>query len=436
MAISLADMNPVVLADDLRAMLPDADAAQLKAFAEALLVATSGHLSPESAQATLREHGPLLRALGGREVTSGGVRLSFDRAQIGDVRIGDVAGRDVIKVSLATTIISAEQAYQVAGLSNPYLGLRPFTYADRARFAGRERMVSATLIQLTAPGEERSLVFVTGASGSGKSSFVQAGVLPALEAHYSNRRLTLCHAVMRPSKQPLAALADALRQIGFVADSPFAAAAPFALGAPIPERSDVAVLVIDQFEELFTQSEPAQRDAILELLAALPPFRKLRVHIICTLRSDFLGELAEHSALEHAFREQVLLRSMDADELDQAIQRPIQKTHPEKRIEPTLLNRLVIDAADEVGYLPLLQVTLEDLWRRGSLTIDSYGSLTDAIRDRAEQVYAYQDYDGARQHPRDKTEQALLLGLLIDLVEVSLDDESRRDVRRRRALTD
>jgi energy-coupling factor transporter ATP-binding protein EcfA2 len=203
-----------------------------------------------------------------------------------------VAGRDVIKVSFAQTVLTAEQAYQVSGLPNPYLGLGPFTYAGRERFAGRERLVKAALAQLTTSGEERALLFVTGASGSGKSSFVQAGLLPALEEHYTARARTLRHAVMRPSKQPLAALAHALRQIRRSPKGAFTAATPFALGGLIGKQPDVAVLVID---------------------------------VLCTLWSDFLGELAERHALEPVFREQVLLRSMDADELREAIQRPIQE---------------------------------------------------------------------------------------------------------------
>ncbi|KAB8333718.1 CHAT domain-containing protein, partial [Scytonema tolypothrichoides VB-61278] len=345
------------------------------------------------------------------------------------VRDGQLWKRDL-------PLSSAEQAYQVGGLLSPYLGLRPFTYAERDRFAGRERLITAALAQLTTPGEERVLLFITGASGSGKSSFVQAGLLPALEAHYGARSLTLRHAVMRPSRQPLAALADTLRQLGFPPEGSFAAAAPFTLGIPVGEQPDVAVLVIDQFEEMFTQSEPSQREVLLELLSTLPPFRELRVHLLCTLRSDFLGELAEDNALESFFREQMLLRAMDEGELREAIQRPIHQAYPEKRIESTLLDRLVADAAGEAGYLPLLQVTLEDLWQRGTLTRGAYSSLTDAIGDRAEQVYAFQDYHNTRQRPRSEAEQALLMGLLLDLVEVSLDDETRRDVRRRRALAE
>ncbi len=73
--------------------------------------------------------------------------------------------------------------------------------------AGREKLIAETVARLTAPDEPLALLFITGASGSGKSSFVQAGVLPALEKHYA--ALSLKWAVFRPSRDPLAALADA-----------------------------------------------------------------------------------------------------------------------------------------------------------------------------------------------------------------------------------
>lgn len=358
------------------------------------------------------------------------------------VRDGQLWLRDALESS-------AEQAYQVAGLPNPYLGLRSFTYTDRELFAGRERLVSTALAHLTTPGDERALLFVTGPSGSGKSSLVQAGLLPALEGHYAGRFLTLRHAIMRPSKQPLAALADVLHQVRVSPDGPFAAVAPFTLGEISSPRPDVAVLVIDQFEELFIQSEQDQRKALLDLLGNLPAFREIRVHIICTLRNDFLNEFAGCRGLEPVFREQVLLWAMNKDELQEAIQRPIQKLHPAKHIEPALVKRLAHDAMEDATYLPLLQVTLEDLWRGGDLRLSAYQGLANAIQRRADDVFKYRDYDGLQQQQRDHEEQALILSLLLSMVRVSLAEKqpiaswrrarieiTQGDPRRERLVTD
>ncbi len=81
-----------------------------------------------------------------------------------DINIGgDVVGRDKI-------VITGEQQYDVHSLANPYLGLQSFTYADHARYAGREKLIADTVTRLAAPGDPLSLLFVTGASGSGESS--------------------------------------------------------------------------------------------------------------------------------------------------------------------------------------------------------------------------------------------------------------------------
>src|SRR5512139_366894 len=100
---------------------------------------------------------------------SGGVSIG-DSATIG----GDVVGRDKI---VSTTYITGDQQYDVHGLANPYLGLQSFTYADHAKYAGREKLIAETVARLTAPNDPLNLLFITGASGSGKSSFVQAGIL-------------------------------------------------------------------------------------------------------------------------------------------------------------------------------------------------------------------------------------------------------------------
>ena len=125
----------------------------------------------------------------------------------------NVAGDQIIN--------TGDQAYDVSGLENPYLGLKAFTYEERAYYAGREAEVARGVSLLTAPGSERTLLFVTGASGSGKSSFVQAGLLPALERYYQQRGQIVRWAVMRPSGQPLARLGDALGQVGLSVEGAF-----------------------------------------------------------------------------------------------------------------------------------------------------------------------------------------------------------------------
>jgi WD40 repeat protein len=360
---------------------------------------------------------------------SGGIEFNSDRTDI----TGDVIGRDK---NVSITITDAQQ-YDVHGLANPYLGLQSFTYADHTKYAGREKLITETVTRLTTPDDPLALLFVTGASGSGKSSFVQAGVLPALEIHYD--ALQVKHAVFRPSRDPLAALSDVMwRQLGLPTfDAHAASPANFGnfLQAHTPTQQ-VNVIVIDQFEELFTQSAAQPRDAFFAVLTQLLPFRSTHTHIIATIRVDYLPELFALPTLYDIAKHGIDLRVMRVDELREAIQQPLRTVHPDsnKRFQSELVEWLAQDAAEDAAYLPLLQVTLEEIWRRGTLTVESYTNLTDAIKQRADKVLEYQDYDAAQPNqPRSSEEQAAILNLCLDLVDVSLDDEARRDVRRRRS---
>jgi WD40 repeat protein len=381
--------------------------------------------------------------LGAAPTPAAGDLVGGDKIAIGVISGAAVAagrGATAIQAGGDVTLNYAELAYDVRGLPNPYLGLRPFGYGDRASYAGRERGIAQALAALTGPGEERTLLFITGASGSGKSSFVQAGLIPALEEFYAARAAQTRYALMRPSRQPLNMLADALLQLGLPVRHPRIVeglAQPGILAGILSRYTppgQVGLLVIDQFEELFTQSDPAQCEALLGALEALPPFAQIRTQIVATLRSDFLPELFDHQGIYELVKRGIDLRAMRPEELCLAITRPLERAFPdgEKRFEDALLSRLAEDASGDAAYLPLLQATLEDLWRRGSLKLAAYGDLGDAIRQRAEEVYRFADYDGARAQPRGDAERLMIMGIFLDLVEVAFDDATHRDVRRRR----
>ena len=97
---------------------------------------------------------------------------------------------------------------------------------------------------------------------------------------------------------------------------------------------------------------------------------------------------------------------------------------------------MATDAAEDAAYLPLLQVTLEDLWRRGRLQLSAYSELADAIQQRAEDVYKNTVNTEGQRILRAEAEQEAILRIFLDLVEVSLDEDQHRDVRRRRPLRD
>lgn len=311
-------------------------------------------------------------------------------------------------------------------MTSPYLGLRSFRYEDRAIYAGRERQAQETVAKLTDPQSLQTILFITGASGSGKSSFAQAALLPLLESHYAAYHKTVRHAIFRPSSQPMVMLADALQKL-----HPALTSETLATNTP---KDQINLLIIDQFEELFIQSDASQRAPFCGFLTNLPRFSECHTHVLVTLRVDYLNELFDIQPLWAKFDQtKVELRTMKADDLRNAIQKPLQVNYPQKRFAPELLDRLVQDAGKDAALLPLLQVTLEELWKTGKLVLSNYHSLTNAIRQRAETVYAYSDHANADpKTPRSDADRQELMGILLDLINVSVDGDDRRDVRQRR----
>ncbi len=391
---------------------------------------------------------PLLQEMAGQEMVAGGSLISFGAgSQLGNVTVGDVAGGHIVKLSIVIHMI--EQVYDVRGMDNPYLGLRSFTYNERDRFAGRARLVSAAQNWLVGiPGNEQPLLFVSGASGSGKSSYAQAGIIPMLEQHYQERHLTVRRAVFTPRTYPLASLRDGLQQLGLPAyelnlqqleQNPADLFTFIQQHTPPYQRN---LIVLDQFEELFNLTTAAsQRDALVVILTSLPQFEYIYTHIIITMRADYRDELETYKDLYDLYYQQgqrIDVKAMEEHELQDAMYRPIQSIHPNtgKALEPALYQRLAREAAGDGTYLPLLQVTLEELWRGGSLTLSAYGdtTLATAIQRRADIVLQYHDFDDARAKERSSEQQQLLLDIFTDLIKVPIDSDEldiKRVVRRR-----
>lgn len=421
--------------------IPAVPLESLSELATLLGSAISGTLLPYPAEMRPAERPVLanvLRALAGRTVETEGVELRFDSDLI---NVGNITNSEVIAIgkeanAIKIIIQSQEQAYDVTNLHNPYLGLAAFTYADRVKYAGRKQQISKAIATLTAPSEQRALLFVTGASGSGKSSFVRAGVLPALEQHYLPGVQVRMVEDIRPSQRPVDRLLDALqRRAGLPTHTLSTSDLPHALYtflASYTPPHQVNVLVLDQFEELFTQSEVDQRNALLDILTNLPPFHTIRTHIIVTLRADYLPEIFQYATLYAQVKDSIELRAMTEEELREAILSPLHH-HPQlearqKRFQNTLLQRLSADAAHNASYLPLLQFSLQEIWRSGKLKDNAYKSLAVALRTHAERIYT----QGNDNEPRSLAEQQALVQVLLELVEVSLDENAHRDVRRRR----
>jgi WD40 repeat protein/serine/threonine protein kinase len=245
------------------------------------------------------------------------------------------------------------------GLSEraPYRGLSAFSAKDADLFFGREREVQATVNRLRV----QAFLAVVGRSGSGKSSFVQAGVIPSLPEGW--RAL-----VLRPGATPLAALAACLGHEGIATEQlpQRLEAEPTLLrrllGAAHP--GGVTVLVIDQFEETLTLCpDPAERNLFARsLFAAADPHEPVRVML--TMRDDFLLRAEELPALRsHLGHSLVLITAPGADDLLRIV------TEPAKKMgygfdDPNLPDAMVKEVLDQPGGLPLLSFAASLLWEK------------------------------------------------------------------------
>ncbi|MFI0734531.1 hypothetical protein ACH4S9_36895 [Streptomyces sp. NPDC021225] len=249
----------------------------------------------------------------------------------------------------------------------PYPGLRRFQPEDRERFFGRDRLTE-DLVGLI---RERRFAAVVGASGSGKSSLLRAGFIPALQDAGPAAGRPAALRILTPGPHPARAHAQALTA---------------ARG-----RGDT-VVVVDQFEETFTLChDPAERAEFIELLlSARDPERRLRV--VVAVRADFFGHCAGHRALADALRDATLLVApMTPAELREAIVKPAAAEG--LIVERALTARLVEEVADEPGGLPLLSHVLLETWRRRrarTLTMAAYeatGGIHGAVAQTAEDLY-------------------------------------------------
>ncbi len=281
-------------------------------------------------------------------------------------------------------------------IHNPYKGLRPFYQADAADFFGRGPLVSRLVEQL---GNSPFLA-VIGPSGSGKSSVIKAGVLPALRngALPGSERWYLIEMV--PSKTPLEELAAALLKVATETQANLQTQLRQdtygllqVVEQILPDDETEIVLFIDQFEELFTlvESETARTNFIDSLVAATTvPYT--RIHIVIALRADFYDRplmYPHFSELMRAHTEVIV--PMSPEELELAIVKPANRAG--LQLASGLAATIVADLSAQPGALPLLQYTLTELCERRQgnvLTLEAYqhsGGVLGSLGSRAEQLY-------------------------------------------------
>lgn len=283
----------------------------------------------------------------------------------------------------------------------PYPGLAAFHQGDGKRFVGRDAEIARVVREI----RERPLLCVIGPSGSGKSSLVEAGVLPELMSGSSTAQPCAVRR-MRPGDAPVRRLAEALE------GEP---TAPLEAVAALLAREACTriVLFVDQLEELFTLAASDERARFIAALRALRDGSSCR--IIAALRADFLGSLMDSELwpdVEHARCELAPLRG---EALRAAIVQPASDAGAS--LEPVLVERLIADTAAEPGALPLLQATLLDLWE----------SLERRARTSPTRYLRLADYDALDEGP---TTIATALARCADAAIASLPPAHRHVARR------
>ncbi|GAA4255817.1 nSTAND1 domain-containing NTPase [Dactylosporangium darangshiense] len=281
----------------------------------------------------------------------------------------------------------------------PYRGLRAFRPEEAEWFFGRSALVDRLLTKV----DRLAMVGVYGASGSGKSSLLRAGLLGAVAAdpRLARRWRPM---LLTPTEHRLEALSDLVTKLSGadrqrvqeeLAADPAALdiAVRGALAAGPPDAR--ALLVVDQFEEVFTLcTDREERRRFIAALLDATQGGERRTTVVLGVRADFLAHLTQYTGLLDALDDEahLLVGPLTGAELREVVTRPAARAGI--GVEPDLLGTLLADAADEPGALPLVSHALLETWQRrdgAALTLAAYhasGGVRGAIAQTAERVHA------------------------------------------------
>jgi WD40 repeat protein len=321
-------------------------------------------------------------------------------------------------------------SFVTAAVACPYVGLRAFEEDDAEFFFGREELVAEMLARLT----KSSLLAVVGPSGSGKSSLVRAGLVPALRAGALANSDTWLVRILTPGEHPLEELAMRIASVARMSSRSVLddlradpARSDLAIGQALANEQQTArlVLVVDQFEEVFSSCrDDDERNAFLQALAAAAR----RALVVVCVRGDFYGRLAEYRTLAALVQDNhLLVGPMSEDELERAVDAPAEQARLE--VEPALTKQVVGEVLGQSGALPLLSHALLQTWERRegrTLTLAGYkksGGVRGAIRQTADNAY----------EQLSEEEQRLARDIFLRLTEPG---EGTEDTRRRASLAE
>jgi WD40 repeat protein len=336
---------------------------------------------------------------------------------------------------LLRAVLRRSPGEKAIALESPFVGLKAMTEADADRFFGRNGEI-AELVTLL---KQHRLIAIVADSGAGKSSLAQAGLTPAFRggalADTAGREPDdrLWHVVvMRPRQDPIEGLrrgvTEAAERLGRSADQCAAlrkridASDPsetaYAIRCDLPVGKTETLLIVDQFEELLTETGEVQRASFVDLLMALEAAGDFR--IVLTLRADHFNLCRPFSNLfEHLTRnghEAVLrLRRITDKGIDEAVRNPLRLAgHTDVSEQDAVINSIRRDITDRAGDLALVQMALYAMWQKHRadavnllVAYSQVGGVVGALAHEAEHV---------RIQRLDPTERTSLAALFIRLV--------------------
>jgi eukaryotic-like serine/threonine-protein kinase len=330
-------------------------------------------------------------------------------------RLADVVDRSLEKrkerrvasaaelLAVLEPLLPGRNARAIDATAGPYPGLSAFQESDADRFFGRDQDILQVITRL----REHPIAAVVGASGVGKSSFVRAGIVPALRASAESWEVL----VIRPGREPLQTLATLMlplvtrgngaphnahpQTVQRLRESPGELGA--ALRARAAERSQQVLLFVDQLEELYTLvPDESERRAFTACLSGAADDAAAPIRVLVSMRSDFIDRVGEDRRfLDDLVRGLHLLQPLPRDALREALEAPVAQLGYGFE-SPALLTEMVDTLAATPGSLPLLQFAGSKLWdardeRRKVLTAESYrqmGGISGVLAQHADRVVA------------------------------------------------
>lgn len=346
--------------------------------------------------------------------------------------VGDVRGGVVNFISTSQSKAEIYNRKLIKG--SPYMGLKKFSAEDKDKFFGREGWIA----KLSDTLQQSNLLLLLGASGSGKSSLIQAGLIPYLSDEWGGAKLI--KVIFVPDRNPYESL---VKKICEELPENFKIKAHeiidrnkldtlVQLVKKLEKNSHKWIIFIDQFEKLFspTNTSKLECDKFINSLVQLIKLKYNYVKLIIAMRSDFIDSLTNYPALANPIENSKIriLKNMDELELRLAIAEPAVRNGV--TFEKGLVEQIISDFNKQAGSLPLLQYALDLLWEKDRdkgnisnkrlLTIDTYNDLGGVSKALENQTSSIID------NFNDKEKKAVKK-IFMELIElINIPDSQRR----------